>query len=91
MRFAISVAALITLCSTTSWIVKSEDAPEGCGGFPVFGQSFDNVSPPALVLHSAKYLQTNAIDPDGIFWVYVRILEILHLLLIHFSKCRICQ
>jgi len=66
MRFAISVAAVITLCSTDLRIIKSQENPDGCGGYPVNGQSFDNVNPPALPL---GWVATNAIDPDGIFWV----------------------
>jgi hypothetical protein len=64
--FAICSAAVIALATTASWVLKSQDSPDGCGGIQLLIENFDGVTPPAL---PPGWVAANAIDPDGIFWV----------------------
>ena len=64
--FAIGTAGVVALAATASSVFNSQGSPDGCGGFQIFGEGFDAVKPPALPL---GWVATNAIDPDGIFWV----------------------
>jgi hypothetical protein len=64
--FAIGAAAVIALTSTASRVLKSQGSPDGCSGVPFFVEQFDSFTPPAL---PPGWVATNAIDPDGIFWV----------------------
>jgi hypothetical protein len=46
--------------------LKSQGTPEGCVGNRLLIENFDGVTPPTL---PAGWVATNAIDPDGVFWV----------------------
>jgi hypothetical protein len=59
----IVAAAVVALGATASSLVDSQDSPNGCGGIGLLEENFDGVTPPP------GWVVTNAIDPDGIFWV----------------------
>ena len=64
--FAIGAAAVVALASTAFWVLKSQGSPEGCVGDGLLIENFDGVTPPTLPV---GWVATNAIDPDGVFWV----------------------
>jgi hypothetical protein len=66
ITFAVRAAAMVALAATGFSILESHDSPDGCGGVGLLGEPFDRVKPPAL---PPGWVGTNAIDPDGIFWV----------------------
>ena len=64
--FAIGAAAVVVLAATASSIFNSEDPAGFCDPAEIFAEDFDGVIPPTL---PPEWVATNAIDPDGVFWV----------------------
>jgi hypothetical protein len=62
----IGTAAVVALAADAPSIFNSQESPDGCGGVTLLIEDFDGVTPPAL---PDGWVATNAIDPDGIFWI----------------------